>query len=133
LDKSLVDFPHQSFSDRSASFQILRDEIKGPPIVQQFPHIVGVGVGDRISGQQTFGLVEGQARSLDMGGVVGFQDQGSTAHLPYPGFGSGRALQKTRARSMRVSPAAIPFVIMNRGWKCFVILPSLHLQDQRRA
>jgi hypothetical protein len=29
-----------------------------------------------------------------MGGMVGFQDQGATAHLPNPGFGQSRSLQK---------------------------------------
>jgi hypothetical protein len=63
-------------------------------VIQKFKRIVGVGLWNRLARQETFSLLQGQARSLDMRGVMGFQDKCTVPHLPNPDFRQGSGLQK---------------------------------------
>jgi len=90
-----VDPLDQSLGDWATVLEILRDELEGSFVVQQFPYIVGVGAGDRLAFEELLGLVQSQARPLDARGVVRFEDQSASFILPQPILGQRRALQKS--------------------------------------
>ena len=85
-----MDFPDQTLRDRTAVFEVLADELERLPVVQQIPHVVGIGLGNRLPIQQSLGLLQSQACSFDVRGVVCFQDQGAAAHLTHPAIGQSR-------------------------------------------
>jgi len=116
-----VDFPARPLGDRPAVFEVLGDEFERLLVVQQFSHVVGIGLWNRVFRKQSLGLFQGQARSLDVRGVVRFQDQGAAAHLTDPGLGQCRGLQEPPGPLNAGSPAVIRLVIMKMGVKVFFI------------
>lgn len=54
-----MDLSNQTLGDRSAVAQITADELEGVAVVEQLADIVGVGLGDRLSSEQPFGLLDG--------------------------------------------------------------------------
>src|SRR5437667_6843936 len=66
LDQPLVDLPDESLDDRPAATEVGRHEIERAAIVQQLPHVVGIGFGNRLAGEQPLRLLESEARAFDV-------------------------------------------------------------------
>ena len=94
FDKTLVDFPNEPLGDRAAIFEILGDERECLPVVEQFRTSSGLASGTAFPSNSRFGLLQGQARPFDVRGVVGFQNQGTSAHLAYPMLGQSSCFQE---------------------------------------
>ena len=89
-----VNLADQSFGHGCARVEIVRDQVKCVAIIQQLPNVVGVGLRHRLPGQQLLGLGQRQVRALDVGRVMGFQQQRPFAHLAHPLLGKLSRLQK---------------------------------------
>ncbi|OQC66933.1 MAG: hypothetical protein BWX47_02082 [candidate division Hyd24-12 bacterium ADurb.Bin004] len=94
IDEPFVDFPDQPLRDRTTVFDILGNELKGLLIVQQLQNIVAIGPGHQLAFQESTGLIQGQASSFYVRGVMGFKNQRTASHLIHPGLGQSRGIQE---------------------------------------
>ena len=74
-------------------YMLLIRGLSGALISMWYPKVLGPK-WYRVPLQQSLGLLQGQARSFDVRGVVGFQDQGAATHLTHPSLGQSRGIQK---------------------------------------
>lgn len=123
----LVDFPDQPFGDRPAVFEILGNEFERLFVVQKFPNVIRMGFGNRLACQELLGLFQRQARSLDVRGMVGFQDQSAAAHLTDPSFGQSSSLQKPSGPLNLGQPGSDPIGDLKDGLQGFYHFTPLNV------
>ena len=89
-----MDFADQAFGDRPAVIEIVADKLEGVTVIEQFPHVVGIGSLHGFAGQQAPRLLQGQPCALDMRSVMRLQQKGAGTHGRQPVLGESRRLQK---------------------------------------
>ena len=90
-----MDLPDQSLGDRSTAAEPGGDELERVAVVQELAHVLGVRPGYGLASQKPLGFVQRELRSLDVGRVVRFENECTSAHLADPVLGESRGFQES--------------------------------------
>ncbi len=90
-----MDLANERLGDRLATAEVIRHQIEGVAIVQEFAHVVAVCTFDFFARPQPRGFIERELRAFDMCCVVRFEQQRALAHLLDPVFGEFRGVEKS--------------------------------------
>src|SRR5664280_2619562 len=124
-DQPFVDLADQRLSDGLATADIFSNQLKSGAVVEQFTHVVRVGLWYRLPSQQLCGLLKCQLGALNVRRIVCFQSESVCLHVADPVVRQVRSRHKTNGAldTRQIHKNCIAdreFRLKHRGLLCLV-------------